>query len=86
MTLEYLGKGRMLKRGVVLFLEILSKPIYAKWNILVGLLRSVSICEFEPRHEIFNNMVCATSKGSAFASHLNILYLLSYGLINILSF
>ena len=32
---------------------------------------------FEPRHEISNNVVCATSKGSnlirSFASHLNIL-------------
>ena len=39
---------------------------------------------FEPRHEIYNNVVCATSKASdqpahmrslirAFASHLNIL-------------
>ena len=44
---------------------------------------------FEPRHEISNNVVCATSKGSdkpahthrlirAFASRLNILRLLSY--------
>ena len=44
---------------------------------------------FEPRHEISNNMVCATSKGSdhhahtrslirAFASHLNIRCVLSY--------
>ena len=43
----------------------------------------------EPWHEISNNVVCATSKGSdqpahtrrltrAFASHLNILWLLSY--------
>ena len=41
---------------------------------------------YEPRHEIFNNVVCATSKGSdqsadtrsltrAFASRLNILWL-----------
>ena len=44
---------------------------------------------YEPRHEISNNMKCATSKGSdqpvhmqslvrAFASHLNILCLLNY--------
>ena len=44
---------------------------------------------FDPRHEISNNVVCATSKGSdqpahmrslirAFASHLNILCILSY--------
>ena len=43
----------------------------------------------EPRHEISNNVVCATSKGSdqhvrmrslirAFASRLNVLWLLSY--------
>ena len=32
---------------------------------------------FEQRHEISNNVVCATSKGSL-ASHLNILCLLSY--------
>ena len=46
-------------------------------------------CVNDPRHEISNNAVCATSKGSdqpahtrslirAFASHLNILQLLSY--------
>ena len=44
---------------------------------------------FEPRHEISNNVVCATSKDSdkpahthilirAFASRLNILWMLSY--------
>ena len=44
--------------------------------------------EFEPRHEIFKNVICATSKASdqpahtcslirAFASRLNILWLLS---------
>ena len=44
---------------------------------------------YEPRHEISNNVVCATSKGSdqpayarslirAFTSRLNILGLLSY--------
>ena len=48
-------------------------------------------------HKISNNVVCATSKGSdgpghmrslvkAFASRLNILWLLSYWLINIWSF
>ena len=48
---------------------------------------------YEPRHEISNNVVCATSKGSdqpahtrslirAFASRLNILLILSY--LNIL--
>ena len=52
---------------------------------------------YEPRHEISNNVVCATSKGSdqpahthslirAFASRLNILYVLSYGLNIIWSF
>ena len=52
---------------------------------------------YEPRHEISNNMVCATSKGSdqqahmhslirAFASRLNILWVLSYRLNKIWSF
>ena len=52
---------------------------------------------FEPRHEISNDVICATSKGSdqpahtrslirAFASRLNILSLLSYWLNNIWSF
>ena len=47
------------------------------------------LCRYEPRHEISNNVVCATSKGSdqpadtrslirALASRLNILWLLSY--------
>ena len=51
----------------------------------------------EPRHEISNNVVCVTSKGSeqpaqtrslirAFASRLNILWLLSYWLNSIWSF
>ena len=46
-------------------------------------------CGFEPWHEIFNNVVCATSKASdqpahmrslirAFASRLNIIQVLSY--------
>ena len=50
----------------------------------------------EPWHEICNNVVCATSKGSdqpahmrslirAFSSHLNILWLLNYWLIIIWS-
>ena len=52
---------------------------------------------YEPRHEISNNMVCATSKCSdqpahtrslirAFSSRLNILWLVSYGLNIIWSF
>ena len=52
---------------------------------------------YEPRHEISNNVVCATSKGSdqpahtnslirAFASRLNILWVLSYWPNNIWSF
>ena len=51
----------------------------------------------EPVHEISNNLVCATSKGSdqpahtrrlitAFASHLSILWVLSYWLKIIWSF
>ena len=53
--------------------------------------------QYEPQHKISNNMVCATSKGSdqpahmrslirAFASHLNILWLLSYWRNSIWSF
>ena len=53
--------------------------------------------KIEPVHEIFNNVVCATSKASdqpaytrslirAFASHLSILWLLSYWLNTIQSF
>ena len=52
---------------------------------------------FEPRHESYNNVICATSKGSdqpvhthslvgAFASRLNILRLLSYEPNSIWSF
>ena len=55
------------------------------------------IIKVEPWHEISNNVACATSKGSdlpahmhslirAFASHLNILWLLSYWLNIIWSF
>ena len=53
--------------------------------------------EIEPVHEIFNNVVCATSKASdqpahirsliiGFASRLSILWLLSYWLNTIWSF
>ena len=52
---------------------------------------------YEPQHEISNNVVCATSKGSdqpahthslirAFASRLNILWLLGYWPNSIWSF
>ena len=52
---------------------------------------------FKPWHEIFNNVVCVTNKASdqsvhmhslirAFASHFNILWLLSYWLNIIWSF
>ena len=51
--------------------------------MLVLYIRQYLILIFEPQHEISNNVVCATSKGSdqpvhtrslmgAFASHLNI--------------
>ena len=54
------------------------------------------VITYEPVHEISNNMVCATSKASdqpahlrslflAFASRLNILWLLSYWLNTIWS-
>ena len=59
---------------------------------------AVPFCDvYEPRHEISNNVVCATSKASdqsahtrslirAFASRLNILWMLSYWLTIIWSF
>ena len=54
-----------------------------------GTVNKHPICIIEPRHEISNNVVCATSKASdqpahmrslirAFASRLNILCVLSY--------
>ena len=57
----------------------------------------VSSTTYEPRHEISNNVVCATSKGSdqpahthslikAFASRFHILWVLSYWPNNIWSF
>ena len=56
-----------------------------KWNIQVQDI----LHDIEPQHEISNNVACVTNKGSdqpahkgslirAFASHLNILSLLSY--------
>ena len=56
-----------------------------------GSFSSIDVLKFEPVHEISNNVVCATSKASdqpvhirslirAFASHLSILWLLSYWL------
>ena len=58
--------------------------------MLVNATRRMLIVN-EPQHEISNNVVCATSKGSdqpahtrslikAFASRLNILWVLSYWL------
>ena len=58
---------------------------------------SNALVTFEPVHEISNNLVCATSKASdqpahtgslirAFASHLSILWLLSYWLNTVWSF
>ena len=73
----------------------------SKHNIIESetALYKTSISWFEPRHEIFNNMVCVTSKGSdqpghmcslirAFASRFNILWLLGlpYCLNSIQSF
>ena len=51
--------------------------------------RLIHVWIYEPRHEISNNVVCATSKGSdqpahmhrlirAFACRLNIIWILSY--------
>ena len=58
------------------------------WNVLF-LNETITIIAFEPWHEISNNLVCSTSKGSeqpahtrrlirAFAGRLNILWLLNY--------
>ena len=58
--------------------------------------KAIMLRSFEPWHEISNNVVCATSKGSdqpahthrlirAFASRLNILWLISYWLKKIWS-
>ena len=57
----------------------------------------IMVTIYEPRHEISNNVVCATSKASdqpahmrslirAFASRLNILWVFSYWLTIIWSF
>ena len=62
-----------------------------------GLLLGSNLIAFEPVHDISNNVVCATSKGSdqpahtcslirSFASRLNILWVLNYGLNTIWSF
>ena len=68
------------------------------FNILYNWALSLQRCIlYEPVHEISNNVVCATSKGSdqpahtrslirAFTSRLSILGLLSYSLKNIWSF
>ena len=56
----------------------------AGFELMFGLYMFFDAFTFEPRHEISNNMACATSKGSdqpghtrrlnrAFASRLNIL-------------
>ena len=80
---------------------MLCLPNFSPWNFsnelyendhetVIFLLNSF-VKLFEPRHEISNNVVCATSKGSdqpahmrslirAFASCLSILWLLSYWL------
>ena len=68
--------------------EQLTYPIHVTHNTQNGEC-CVSSNIIEPRHEISSNVVCATSKGSdqpahmrslirAFASHMNILLLLSY--------
>ena len=73
-------------------LEIITcDPSIIQW-ILHSLMK-----KYEPRHEIYNNVVCATSKPSdqpahtrslvrAFASRLNILWIMSYWLNIILEF
>ena len=61
-------------------------------EIRVNIMTITVFFKYEPRHEISNNVVCATSKASdqpshmrslirAFASRLNILLLLGYCLI-----
>ena len=74
-----------------IFLNSLGRR-YFLFIIYLGLICPVAeVCKpiYEPRHEISNNVVCATSKASdqpahtrslirAFACHLNILWLLSY--------
>ena len=65
--------------------------ILASWNVdsKLALAGKALTWTYEPRHEISNNVVCATSKASdqpahtrslirAFASRLNILWLFSY--------
>ena len=70
------------REGNIYFLEN-----YNLWPLNIYIGSSWSI--YEPRHEIFNNVVCATSKASdqpahmrslirAFAHRLNILWVLSY--------
>ena len=65
--------------------------------LLLQIAVTLSIISSEPVHEIYNNLVCATSKTSdqpahtrslikAFASRLNILWVLSYWLNTIWSF
>ena len=74
---------------MLLYVEYLEKVIYQPLKIILHAkhmfrLMGKKIITIEPRHEISNNVVCATSKGSdqpahtrslirAFASHLNIL-------------
>ena len=77
--------------------EKLSLDIMMLMSILRNQVLLAKLMRFEPVHEISNNVVCATSKASdqpaytrslirAFASHLSILWLLSYWLNTILSF
>ena len=62
----------------------MDKTIYVILKVLFDFALEVWFSTYEPRHEISNNVVCATSKGSdqpahtrrlirAFAGHLNIL-------------
>ena len=59
------------------------------WCMSRNVCKMKCLVSYEPRHKISNNVVCATSKGSdqpahtpslirAFASRLNILWILSY--------
>ena len=81
-------------------MAFVKKACFAHWqrkNDLTNVLSLRMKVTFEPRHEISNNVVCATSKVSdqpahtcslirAFVCRLNILWLLSYWLNTIWSF
>ena len=101
---------QMLKFKIKWLTTLNKLKIYVKGHIKIFLIQHIDLKMFthvyrtngnelwyEPRHEIFNNVVCATSKGSdqpahtrslirAFASHLNTLWILRYWRYTIWSF